>query len=540
MLKLMLVEDEINTREALASIIDWTSIGIVICGQAGNGKEALSLMEVSVPDIILTDIRMPVLDGLQLVKEIRQREWTTTCVVITGYSDFQYAQQALRLGVVDYIIKPCSPAEIIKVFQKLVNELTEKKKLESDISGLQFQWRENIPILKSQLLSRWLLSPKQPSEDRLIQMEKLKMSIESEHILVFIVHIDLKALNSLNYNKADEELIRFATSNIVNETIAVPLRNRVEIVEENNELIVLCNPNNQILDTLIQDNLILLQKNLEKYLKLSVSIGIATMKSSIDFIDEAYREAQDALKVRFYQGTGGIYYYHAEFQGELADITLNIDLDLAELEIQIMDCLRNRLYSDVLNHTEKWFEYFQEQFTHSRSEINLQTISLLARLMNLAKEQNVASLEWQRTLIDLADQVTHIETLEELSGLVFKVIHQIVEIMNPLKTHRRNIQKALEYISRHYNSADLSLSAVAKELFISSTYLSTMFKQELGINFLDYVHQYRIERAKPMIKAGQLKIHNISREVGYFDESHFTRTFKKWTGMSPSQYQKNF
>jgi two-component system response regulator YesN len=129
--------------------------------------------------------------------------------------------------------------------------------------------------------------------------------------------------------------------------------------------------------------------------------------------------------------------------------------------------------------------------------------------------------------------------LEELSGLVFKVIHQIVEIMNPLKTHRRNIQKALEYISRHYNSAELSLSAVAKELFISNTYLSTMFKQELGINFLDYIHQYRIERAKPMLKAGQLKIQNISKEVGYFDESHFTRTFKKWTGMSPSQYQKN-
>src|SRR5206468_3319344 len=99
--------------------------------------------------------------------------------------------------------------------------------------------------LKSQLLSRWLLSPKQPSESRMAQMEKLNIAIEPEFILVFVVHIDLKALNNLNYNKTDEELIRFATSNIVNETIAVPLKKRLEIVQENEEFVVLCNPNDQ-------------------------------------------------------------------------------------------------------------------------------------------------------------------------------------------------------------------------------------------------------------------------------------------------------
>jgi two-component system response regulator YesN len=537
MLKLLLVEDEVNTREGIATIIDWEALDIQICGQAGNGKEALALMDQELPDILLTDIRMPVMDGLELVKEIRNRSWDTACVVITGYSDFEYAQSALRLGVVDYIMKPCPPAEISKIFQKLATEIKAKKRMESDISGLQYQWRENVPILKTQLLSRWLHAPNQPPVNRIEQMKGLNMSIHSADIFVFIVHFDLKTLDNLNYNKTDLELIRYATANIIDETMAASFHTKLEIIQENDDVIVLCNANEQIQHTETKEALLLLQKNLETYLKLSVSIGVGRTKASIDTLDESYQEALIALKTKFYHGTGGIYFYHVD-EPEPVESAINVDLKLTNLEVSIIDCLRAGLYSDVLNHAEKWFEYFQEQSMHSRSEINLQTISLLARLMNLAKEQEVSSTDWQNKLVVLADQVTRIETLEELSGLVFKVIHQIVEIMNPHKTHRRKIQQALEYISRNYNSSNLSLAAVAKSLFVSNTYLSTMFKQELGINFLDYIHQFRIERAKPLLKAGNLKIQNISREVGYFDESHFTKTFKKWTGMSPSQYQK--
>ncbi|WP_127495956.1 helix-turn-helix domain-containing protein [Paenibacillus glycanilyticus] len=111
--------------------------------------------------------------------------------------------------------------------------------------------------------------------------------------------------------------------------------------------------------------------------------------------------------------------------------------------------------------------------------------------------------------------------------------------LNPHRTPKRKVQQALKAIEASYADHGMTLAGVAKALFVSSTYLSTLFKQELGVNFLDYVHQYRIEKAKALLQASDMKIHSVAKEVGYYDEAHFTKTFKKWTGMLPSQYKKD-
>ncbi|NQX71321.1 response regulator [Paenibacillus alba] len=538
LLNLLIVEDELTTREGLYTMIDWRSLGIRVCGQASNGLDAMDIINSGGVDLLLSDIRMPIMDGLQLLTEINNKQMDIPSVLLTGYSDFEYAQRALRLGALDYIIKPCPPREIASVFEQVVMKTLDKRKHQHDWNGLQYQLKENIPIVKSQTLLEWLHHPKRKNENRSEQLRKLEISISAEHTLVIIIHPDGKPLNELNYSRTDLQLIQFATTNIVQETLEQSIRQPVEVIKDQDGIIAICSGTLNLLRDKIMTGLSQLQRNLEKYLKITVSIGISSSKASIDSLAEAYIEANSALELRFYRGLGGIYFYTESETLLLGPLPAQTETERLRLEPMIIDHLRSGLYAEALNLTEQWLDYFHAEHAHSRMEINLQTISLIARLMQLGKEQELAAPGWSDSLVAMADQVHRVETFEELSGLVYKSIQQLVELRNPHKTPRRKVQQAVELIAEHYNSTALSLAGVAKELFVSSTYLSTLFKQELGINFLDYIHQYRIERAKALLQSGAHKIQTIAREVGYFDEAHFTRTFKKWTGLSPSQYKK--
>ncbi|KRE64492.1 hypothetical protein ASL11_20595 [Paenibacillus sp. Soil750] len=519
-------------------MIDWGALDIQVCGQASNGLEALEIIKSGGVDLLLSDIRMPIMDGLQLLTEIHNKHFDIPSVLLSGYSDFEYAQRALRLGAFDFIIKPCPPREIAAVFEQVVMKTRDKRKQEHELNGLHYQLKENIPIVKSQTLLEWLHQPKRTNENRSEQIRKLGISIPDKHTIVIVIQPDGKPLEELNYNRTDLQLIQFATTNIVQETLEQNIRQPVEVIKDQDGIVAICSGTIELLTDKLTTGLTQLQRNLEKYLKITVSIGISRSKASIDNLAEAYHEATSALQLRFYRGLGGIYYYNQSEAAQLEQHPLQGDPDRIRLEPLLVDHLRSGLYAEALNLTEQWLEYFHAEHALSRTEINLQTLSLLARLMQLGNEQESAESGWSDSLVAMADQVHRVETLEELSGLVYKAIQQWVELRNPQKTPRRKVQQAVERIAQNYNSAALSLASVAKELFVSSTYLSTLFKQELGINFLDYIHQYRIEKAKALLQTGAHKIQTIAREVGYFDEAHFTRTFKKWTGLSPSQYKK--
>ncbi len=538
MLNLYIVEDEQPTREGLLTMMDWESLGIRVCGQAENGMEALPALESGIVDVLLTDIRMPLLDGLQLIAEIQHRELDIACILMSGYNDFEYAQRAIRLGAYDYLIKPCSPRQVADTFRGVVRQIIEKRRMASDLDGLQLQLQQNLSIAKSQLLLQWLHSPKKPAENRREKMIQLNMATVFQHVVVILIRPDRKPLRKLNYKYSDLELLRFAATNIVKETLEQTLLQSVETVNDQNEIIVICNGTHEFLLEKLKNGLEQLQINLKKFLKITVSIGISDPQQDMDSLHEAYRESVNTLHMMFYMGAGQIFFARDFLHLKHPPAESVNESDWIRLEQSIIDNFRSGLYAEALNDTEAWLEFFQEQPTHSRTKINMQTLSLMTRLMGLAHEQGIAYHEWPGSMSGMVERIELLETLEELSAMVLKTIQQLVGILNPHKVPRRKIQQAIDFIVEHYNSPDLSLAGVAKELFISSTYLSTLFKQELGTNFLDYVHQYRIEKAKAMLQSGDCKIQTVARELGYFDEAHFTRTFKKWAGILPSQYKK--
>ncbi|MGG3283010.1 response regulator transcription factor [Paenibacillus solani] len=550
-MKLLIAEDEISVREGMVRLIDWESHGIVICGEAGNGSEALSMMESCCPDILLTDIRMPHMDGLELIEAAKSRGMKFRPIILSGYNEFNYATQALRLGAEDFILKPCRPEEILRTVleAKKVAEFQEAR--ESRLKERDLSWNRNIPLMKSQVLSQWTRYPAVPLEDRGRLMQELQMHIRNAGIQVGLIRVDT---SRIPLDERDVVLLRYAAANIVKETLDSVYGGCIEAFQEGDDLLWVAStaegsrgsvnpasisgPSQEGLEPHIR----VLQGNLEKYLKMTVSIALGSWKASINQAHDSYQESVQAMESRFFKGRGGVFFYSGkerkEGAGSEAGVASSSILDNERFETcerEMLDYLRLGSFEQALDHLDAWLDMFKTQSHYSKQEVNLRATTFMISLQGIAKEHRIGAFEWKNRLVNSMEQLPQVETLEELATIVKKMMQHLVEACSSNRTLHRTVQSVLELIKEKYNT-NLTLEAVAREAYISNTYLSSLFKQELGVNFLDYLHQYRIEKSKELLRQN-LKIYAVARLVGYQEERHFSSTFKKWTGVTPSQYK---
>jgi two-component system response regulator YesN len=538
MYKLFIVEDEVTIRNGLMTMIKWEELGVRVCGDAANGVEALERMQHVQPDLLLTDIRMPFMSGIELLKALQDCELRPLSIILTGYNDFDYAQQAIKLGAIDYLVKPCRPSEVRDVVSRAIKMLDTKQNEEERIHHFQRLWRQGNPLVISHQLGSWLRSPKSPLEDRHAFARSTNMRIHLELLQVAVFRNDSKSLQELNYGPADVELVRFAALNIIEELFATSLAIQAEVIRHQEDIVVLFNPapdgRSEELTNLLQR----VQSNLQSYLRLSFSIGVSGRPTSIDHIHSCYREALAALDDRFFYGEGGIYVFDGTHPRPQNDSTFALTDSLRRTETAVLEAVRSYGFQEALEQLDIWFQQLRVSPTLSRSFIQLQAITLASKLMELINKQDAdADADRSDALLALYQALPQLETIDEMVGLMSNMLHQLVLGLSRRKPRHRTIQQMTRMIEEQLTD-NLSLAQFADRLFVNASYLSSLFKQEMGINFVDYVHQKRIERAKTLLKEQSLKVQEVARALGYMDEAHFSKTFKKWTGYSPSQYVK--
>ncbi|MEK5398999.1 response regulator [Paenibacillus nitricinens] len=545
MMKLLIAEDEDTIREGIVNMIDWKSHQIEVMGEAGNGSEALALMENEQPDLLLTDIRMPQMGGLELIEVARRRGYGFRSIILSGYNEFSYAKQAIALGVVDYVLKPCRPEEILKTVLKAKELIERQRNQEDEQLKRDRSWHKNAPLVKSQVLSQWIYHPPVPLERRQELIGELSMAIGSEGPQIGLVRFDFDS-PSTGGTGQDFVLIRYAALNIISETLSPIYRGKIETFHDGNNLLWIgsgiagTDPRKPYRAPLqLKEQIEQLQSNLEKYLKLSISIAVGSCRLNISEAHLSYKEALQAMESRFLNGKGGVYFY-TEGTGVVGggpqEIGILDDPELHVLEDEMLVAVgagSNELALDLL---EKWLDRFRGNPGCLKQEVNIRATAFVVRLKRLAQEKQVAGFEWKQHLVNWMEQAPQIETLEELSTILNKVMQNVVEAFSKHRPLHRTVVTAMEIIRNKYNT-NLTLEYVAKEAYVSNTYLSSLFRQELGVNFLDYLHQYRVEEAKKLLRQN-LKMYAVAKLVGYGEERHFSATFKKWTGLTPSQYQK--
>ena len=430
MFKLLIVEDEDFIRETIVTCIDWASIGFEV-RDAEDGEAALAVAEGFKPDAVLTDIRMPIINGLELTAEIKSRYPDTLVVVLSGHDEFKYAQEAMNLGVLEYITKPILPKDFTAAMRKLHKQLSERKERQNAAEKLQIQLYQGMPLLRSRFFNH--LITRRLTFDEII-----------EHSLILDINIvgaafTVMLLSAQYENDASaeaSELAQFALSNVLAEEMGPHC-----------------------------------------YL----------------FNDAAGR------LVMIYMD-GGTVYEDCDFLLELAE-TLRLSNQY------MLGCV-----------------------------ITIAIGATVDDIGELGYSYDTAVIAFDQRLVPGIGRTLDYRDFTHL-GKAGYVIFSHAETSANFSRGAEIVSLACGYISRSYNDPSLSLNGTAAQVFVSPVYLSMLFKRELGVTFIDYVTSMRLEQAKRLLEAGGIKNYEVAERVGYNDAQYFSNCFKKYTGVTPSEYR---
>jgi two-component system response regulator YesN len=530
MIHLMIVDDEERARNGIRTLIDWPNHGINIAAEARDGAEALEMLGEHQVDILLTDIRMPEMDGLMLIEKVAGKYPHIKCVIMSGYDEFEYAKKALAIGASDYLLKPSRRQEILDTVLKLKTVIEEEKKQVIMLEQLHAGFRESYPLLKEKTLSR-LVTTDNPPYDRLL--DNLHMNgFGFPHLFfgVIILQIDNFHLIQRKFSNEDIELYKYGLKNIVEETLSAS--RKCAAFEYQDDIISIINTEEWTETEALMPCIEIVQHNIKKYLGFSVSIGIGSFDKDIGHLKTSYREAMRALDLKVFIGTEQI----VDYKETVDDDPIFTSYPLSQ-ERAILQAVMNGDHTAILTKLNEFNEALKPEST-SKEHVLKSTLALVFALYRFCIEKNINTDEvFGQNLAGLTHIVEH-SSMDYIVQSLSDTLIRVNEQLNAKKNNNKMFQSILEYIRQNFHK-DINRETVAREVFITPGYLSLLFKQELKSNFLDYLHKIRIDKACEQLNNRSLKISDIAHDVGYNDEKYFFQVFKKYVGMTPTQYRNN-
>ncbi|GGH23930.1 response regulator [Paenibacillus segetis] len=546
MYKLILVDDEEDVREGLLGLIDWESIGYQVMDTAENGKEAAESVDKFFPDVVVTDIQMPFMNGLQLSEWIRCHYPATKIIILTGYDEFEYAQKAIRLGIDEYILKPFSAGELVEVLQKVKGQLDEEMAAKENVQLLTEHYQKNLPILQSLFLSS-LMSRRLPASEIREKSLYYDLDLNGQNYLVSVICIDsiTKASNapfrstkwsgSVSLREThDTELQLFAVLNIAEEIVRREESSKAFI--HHDEVVVLSIYEGSHVENVANRTFQLLEEvlySVERYLKLTVTIGVGSVISDIGDIQSSYNEAQQALDYRLILGNNKVIW--------IEDVeTRNwTKLSFGEMkEKEMIRCLKVGSDQELLDLLDDHFHALIDSQV-SNQDFQVYLLEMLTAVIKASKDIRVDLDQLFGDNVTLLGQLSRFTLAEEAKswfvGICMKLKNHITS--NRQSSYNKLVVEAREYILANYSENDISITKVCNHLHISTGYFSNIFKKEMKMTFVSYLMGVRMDAALDLLRSSDMKAFEIAEAVGFTDPNYFSFCFRKNFGISPKEYR---
>jgi two-component system response regulator YesN len=524
MIHMMIVDDEERARVGIRNLIDWKDHGISISGVACDGEEALEKLKVTHIDILLTDIQMPVMDGLQLIEEVVMTYPHIRCVIMSGYDNFSYARKALSLGAKDYLLKPSRRKEILETVLHLVEDIKEEQGQTEKLVQLKDGFRESLSLLKEKTLSMLVLNNQ---FDRRLEANLLLNEIHFPHLFFGILICQIDNLHALQQKFSNEDIVlyKFALKNIVEETIRPSYV--CAAFEHEDDIIVIVNAEAWIgveeLTPLVNQ----VQHNVLQYIKFTVSVGIGSFGQHMTHLRASFSEAATALSTRYFVGESKIVHYVDE---ETPQSTYPLQQEKA-----ILQAITGGNRDEIVTRLGDFFSTLRPD-SASKDQVLKTTFSMFFALYRYCTEKNLNTNEvFGHELIELTRILAH-SSMEYIRQVLSETVLKIHDQLISKKNSNKLFESVLAYIQLNYRK-DLSRETVASEVYITPGYLSHLFRQNLNTNFVEYLHKIRIEQAYELLRDKGLRISDVAHDVGYHDEKYFFQVFKKYTGITPNQFR---
>lgn len=522
MYRVVIVDDERLIRQGLAKLINWEELGIEVAGEASNGADALALIGKVNPHIIICDIKMPVMNGLELLKKLREDGNMIKFIILSGYDNFGYVKEAMNYKVENYLLKPVNKEELGSTLLNIVDTLS--KNLLSKI-----RMRENTDIFKTNILNRMV--------NNQISITELKdkldfLKIDLSHCCYQTAVIEMLNLNN-QISKDDIGWKSFAILNISSEILAQYESNICFSDVSGNVVILFFGINDENihlakLDLILKECL----ENIIKFLPLEVLITVGRIVDSLDIVHLSYVDCFKMMDYKYLMLKNDIVYYISDSIKNNLNIKINVDFDRFENYLSI--CSKDKVY--------KFLDDICAQFVTTQcmkpQDIRNKYIELVVSLVSVVKTLKLDILDIFFSQ-DILSGISSCETADELNNWMKNLCTKVIDLLNEKKQKPKSkLDEIIDFINENYTS-EISIKTLSAHFKVNSAYLGQLFKVEVNDIFTDYLNKLRVENAKRLLLNTQSTASEISKKVGYNDSNYFYKIFKKYTGVFPSEFRSN-
>jgi two-component system response regulator YesN len=525
MYRVMIVEDEMLVRVGLKNSIMWSKYEMEVIADVSNGKEALAVYEKEKPDLIITDLKMPVMDGMEFISIVRRKDPDTKILILSCIEEFEYARKAANLKVSGYILKLTMT---IDEMETILASVHRELKSRNQTTPVTLNHRMNLNMLKEKLIKDYLFYGAYSDSELAVLLKQMNSRIEPSRMMLAIMETSQYSRLLKRFNDERGELIHFTILNVLNEILTNHDMGEA-YHDHDNRYLILFSFDKRLEDGEIRATLNEMFENIRKAMStyFNVPVFICTSAASQGFLPlkKLYKECSDGMEARYFS-----------------------DFPFLFLSDRRTENPESKWKKAVLASWTAWERLGEPFLQDLRLEVQTRTEQSLPDERSW-KQLFVGLMDWTCSYLGIPEdhsalmELSGAKRIEASSSIRDSVetwethLAETANVKSMIKSVSKEVAGVLQYIRERYDQ-NISLKEISDHVQLSPNYMSLLFKKEMGRNLIEYLTNYRLEKAKELLRSTTLKTYEIAETVGVPDSAYFSRIFKKATGVSPLEFRK--
>ncbi len=533
MYKVFIVEDEIVIREGIKNNIHWEEEGFKLVGDESDGELAYPMIIREQPDILITDIKMPFMDGLELSKLLKKDMPDLKIIIISGYSDFEYAHRAIDIGVCEYLLKPVNSSKLMVAVKNAAAAIDKERKEKQILEQYQLLAYQKQDEKRKDFFNA-LVSGKMSFSQLNEQEEELEINMVASFFCVVLFQMRAQE----DFYEYSDEMVQ-CEANMIHELRRLP---DIKIFERGMDgwAFILLGEDELKIDALTQKLCSVLRDICGERVHYFGGIGRSVHR--IRDLQQSYLDANKAFSLRYFEAWDQFLSYDEvnNIRSQIENRINVSELDLENLDRNLLeDFLKRGSIHDVDEFVESYFSGFGSDAVNSTLFRHYIIMDGYSSIMRFLKVLECPQEKIDSNLMRMNSSIGQLSSLEECSAFYKSILKEVIELRNKCSRKKYDglIEQAKEYIKSQFMMCDLTLDKVASTVNVSPNYFSSLFNQETGMTFIEYLTDIRMEKAKEYLRCSGKKISEIGFLVGYQDSHYFSYIFKKTQNCTPSEYR---